>query len=453
MPTEVVVTRVTPPEEGPKFVPAVLPPSPEGGVDPHTAEVLRFMGIASPPVTPANPDVPLPASPFEVPAAPAAAPAGPTAPAEPAAPAPPPVPPSPPAPAPATPVAGGTPPPPAAPAPGSLSRIASAAEKLERAADRLSQPPADPAPPPETPPEDFDRKLRAEALRDLQGRKEFAGRNLVGEFEEFEKSLGEYRKRWETAHPGEAFDLEADEHSGWRDRNEPDIDAEALIRAEARVEGRWEASKIAAQDREARDREAAAAQAQQIAQGAPAKLLAQLGAEDLEKLRAKDPALALAAREAMAGVVGATRAVHELCRPGAVASPTNMTHQWVLGTVDYYEASLASLPPDQTIRDGRTFVRQQEYDRMPPEKRDGVWTLRNEPDMVEHLVHAQFRTLVQNRAEDIRSFMAPPPPPAAAGAPAPPPAPAVPPAPPAPVTSPATSPMAPPAAGAPNYFL
>lgn len=447
MPTEVVVTRVTPPDEAPKFVPAVLPPAPEGGVDPHTAEVLRFIGVASPPVVPtANPDVPPPASPFEVPAAPAAAPAGPTAPAEPAAPAPPPTP-APAAPAPGAP-SPGTPP----PSPGSLSRIATAAERLERAADRLAQPTAEPPPPADTSPEDLERKLRVEALQDLQKRKEFTGRNLLGEFDEFEKSLGEYRKRWETAHPGEDFDFDADEHNSWRDRNEPDVDAELLIRAEARVEARWESAQLMAQERAARDREAVAQQAQQIAQEAPGKLLAQLGAEDLEKLRAKDPALALAAREAFPGVVGATKVVHELCRPGVKDNPSNPTHQFVLGTVAYYEASLASLPADQTIRDGRTFVRQQDYDRLPPERRDGVWTLRNEPGMVEHLVHAQFRTLVENRAADIRAFMQPAAPAAAPGTPPTPPA-TPSPAPPAPVAAPTTSPMAPPVAGAPNYFL
>ena len=468
MPTEVVVTRVTPPEPTPANVPAMFAPTPEGGVDAHTAEVLRFIGVASPPVNPSNPDpnTPPPASPFEVPAVPAtptpATPAAtPTPAAEPGTPAPhapatPPDPatPAPPA-APAAPAAPATPPPP----PGSLSRIASAAERLEKAADRLNAPPAPAAPAapadpaqPELSPEESERELRKAALQELQKRREYSGRNLVGEYEEFTTALGEYQKRWETAHPGEDFDLDDNEHTGWRERNEPDVDAEDLIRTEARIEARREATQIAEQERLRYQQEIVAEQAKVLAQDAPAKVLAQLGAESLEQLKAKDPVLALAVKEAIPGVIGATRVVHELCRPGAKAAPNNPTHQWVLGTVTFYESSLASMPAADTMRDGRRFVRGAEYDRLSPEQKEHAWTLRNETAVVEQLVHSQFRTAIQNRAEDLRSFIGP-----AAPAPGtPPPAPAAPPppppAPPAPVTSAATSPLAPPVAGSPNYF-
>lgn len=438
------MTRVTPPEAVPANVPAVMPPIPEGGVDAHTAEVLRFIGVSSPPVAPStsDPNVPPPSSPFEVPAVPAPVPAAPAAPpaAEPGT-----------APA-AAPAAPGTPAPPspAAPAaPGSLSRIASAAERLERAAERLNAP----APAPEAPaqpadselsPEEAERELRKAALQELQKRREYSGRNLVGEYEEFTTALGEYQKRWETGHPGEDFDIDADEHSGWRDRNEPDVDAEALIRTEARIEARREAQQITANERNRLQQEQATLHAEVLAQDAPAKVIGLLGAESLEKLKEKDPALAYAAKEALPGVVGITKVVHEICRPGAVAQAANPHHQWVLGTVAYYEHSLATLPPDQTIRGGRRFVRGAEYDRLPPAQKEQAWTLRHDPGMVESLAHAQLQRMIQNRADDLRQFMVPAPAAPAPATPAP--------TPPSPVPTPSVSPVTPPASGGPNYF-
>jgi hypothetical protein len=320
---------------------------------------------------------------------------------------------------------------------------------LERAAERLNAP----APAPEAPaqpadselsPEEAERELRKAALQELQKRREYSGRNLVGEYEEFTTALGEYQKRWETGHPGEDFDLDADEHSGWRDRNEPDVDAEALIRTEARIEARREAQQITANERNRLQQEQATMHAEALAQDAPVKVIGLLGAESLEKLKEKDPALAYAAKEALPGVVGITKVVHEICRPGAVAQAANPHHQWVLGTVAYYEHSLATLPPDQTIRGGRRFVRGAEYDRLPPAQKEQAWTLRHDPGMVESLAHAQLQRMIQNRADDLRQFMVPAPAAPAPATPAP--------TPPSPVPTPSVSPVTPPASGGPNYF-
>lgn len=447
---DVSVTRVTPPDQQPTFIDAVVPP--QTPVDPETAQVLRFLGVT--PGTsggvpdPATPETPAP----ETPAAPETPPA------------------------PATPAPAATETPPAAPASPAPETPAKddddAFERLNRAADRLSraaeklQPKELATPAPEGK-EDEEAALRREALRLLEGSKKYAGRSLVGEYDRFLSELRSYKEAWQKENPNATFDYEAEEHEAWRDKHHPDIDDEDVIRAEAKVEARREVQE-AFKEQEAK---MAAAEADRMgaarAAEAPKELVKEFGVETLEELKAKDPAMALAVREASGKLTPLIRAVYGLEHTTAPADVPGeawaAARRYVLGTVALYEHQISRLPVEQSVRDGKVFVPSERYEQLTPAQREQAWTLSRAPEVVTALIMGRIREDVKARAEDLRGWLpasapaAPAPTPAAPAAAPTPSAPGMIPAtfpvkPPSPSASGGVSPVVPPASGGVDYF-
>ena len=443
MPTEVVTTRVTPDTDKPKIIEAV-PPPPLEPLDADSAEVLRFVGIHVPAKPPVSAAPPVPPAPAPSSSPDPATPPGGAAPSS--APAPNPTtgvasPPS--APSPAEPV-----PTPGEPAAGPLSRLAAAADRLNQAADRLATPaptPATPSPAKPEPEVDPETALRQEALRELSNSRKYRGRDLVSEYNRFSDELGSYRTRWMSENPGKRFDVNDGNHDEWLDVHEPDVDRDDLVRAETRIETLRETDRRVEERLRAIEEQRATEEAHRAAQEAPARFVEAFGKGDIDGIKATDPALAFAVKEALPTAARTVETVHAICRPGASVSPTDVHQQFVLGTVAFYELQLANLPPDQSNRDGRQFVPAKVYDQLTPTQRKATWTLRNEPAVVERLVLAQLQRQVTARADEYRGWFAaqaPAPTPAPTPATPPPaPAPVVPVAPPSPVTSSASSPV------------
>lgn len=446
MPTEVVTTRVTPDTDKPKTIEAV-PPPPLEPLDADSAEVLRFVGIHVPAKPPVSAAPPVPPTPAPSSSPDPATPPGGAAPSS--APAPNPttvVAPPPSAPSPAEPV-----PTPGEPAAGPLSRLAAAADRLNQAADRLATPAPTQATPtakpePEAEPEaDPETALRQEALRELSNSRKYRGRDLVSEYNRFSDELGSYRTRWMAENPGKRFDVNDGNHDEWLDVHEPDVDRDDLVRAETRIETLRETDRRVEERLRAIEEQRANEEARRVAQEAPARFVEAFGKGDIDGIKATDPALAFAVKEALPTATRTVETVHAICRPGASVSPTDVHQQFVLGTVAFYESQLANLPPDQSNRDGRQFVPSKVYDQLTPAQRKATWTLRNEPAVVERLVLAQLQRQVTARADVYRGWFAtqaPAPAPVPTPAtPSPAPAPVVPVAPPSPVTSSGSSPV------------
>lgn len=403
--------------EVPANIPAEEPPE-APPIDRSVADALRLIGVSHsgpiieptpPPEPEGDPTPPAPETPPATPETPAA----------------------PPAPAPETPPA--TPPP--APAPkNTLSKVV---EKLDAVAERLAKAGEQPPPPPApaTPPAP-EESVRVQALKLLETdpKSKYRGRDLVKQYSDYEQKWGQYRAKWETEHPADAFDPDDEAHDSFRDRHEPDITEADLIRAEARVEARRDLEETLSQQREqetqARIRENAKAAARSAA-----SLLADKPIAEIEK---EDPALADAVEEAIPAAQRLAKLAHELFTPGSRTQwkLEDPEHKTLLALVGNAEDGLKSQPAEQTTLDGRRFVPSNVWNRLSPDERANAWTPAQEPAVVEMLLQGHLRAGVESRAAKLRTRYA------QRGAAAPPPAPAPTPAP----TPPAPAPT-PPAGG------
>jgi len=328
-------------------------------------------------------------------------------------------------------------------------RFSRAADKLASAVDKIAsreEPPAQ-APAPGGP-GGVDVETRRAVLSLLaKENPRYAGRNLVGEYETFQRSYADYRTKWQTANPGETFDYDAEEHAQWKERNEPQVAGDDILRAEGRLDARREAE--AAVERERRKMEAREAEvrAGNAAQEAPGHLAQMLGAADLDALKAKDPQLAFFARRLAQGLSQFHRQIYEVIRPGNEFQERNPVHATIAGLIAKYEPALVRLPPENLVREGRRFATQAQYEALPKSEKDLYWTARMAPDVVAGLATMEFKRRAEEESAAWQRETGSAPPPAPAGIPASPAPPAgqiVPARPPAATPGPATSPMAPP---------
>ena len=444
-----VSLRILPSDSFPKNTAAEEPP-PGPPIGKDEADVLRLFGI-----TPSGPIVdPIPAEPPPDPAAPPA-PAAPEG--APPAPAPDGAPPAPPAPAPE-----GTPPPATpAPAPAPAPRPSRIEQKLDELAKKVGAGTAPPPAPAPAAPEAPEADLRTQALRLLETdpKSKYRGRPLEAQFKEYDAKWNAYRAKWEVEHPSDAFDPDDEAHDSFRDRYEPDVDPLDIVRAEARIEARAETEARLAEERAAREAERIEENARAAARSA-ASLLTD---EPLASVEEKDPALAAAIEDALPAAERLAELAHRLFSPGTreqfdTSDPGQRT---LLALVGNAEDALAARPAAETSFEGRRFVSSEEFGKLAPKDRRGVWTPAQEPRVVELLLRDHLRRSVEakasaNRAKFEKWAAKRGAPAASPPAPTPPaPAPAAPPPPPAP-TPPAggSPPIVPaPAAGAPAYSV
>lgn len=433
MPTDEGVTIRTL-TEFPPNIPAEEPP-PGMAMDRSVVEALRLIGVSAPGAI--NEPAPIPDPepiPGEAPPTPTDAPPAETPPATPPAPA---------APAPAAPE---TPPAPATPTPSKLSKVV---EKLDQVADRLAKAGEPQTPPPPPAPEPEPESLRIQALKLLESdpKSKYRGQPLVQKYTEYEKKWNDYRTKWEAEHPSDAFDPDDEAHDSFRDRHEPDIAENDIIRAEARVEARAEIESRLEEQRAASTQERIRENAKAAARGA-ASLLADKPLADIE---ADDPALADAVEEAIPAASRLAKLAHELFTPGSRTrwDINDPEHKTLLALVGDSEDTLSRQPAAETTFEGRRFVPSKVWNRLSPEERENSWTPAQEPVIVEVLLKNHLRAGVETRAGKLREkyakrgakYAAAPP----AAAPTPTPAPAPAPTPPAggtglqaPVTIPGT---------------
>lgn len=438
MPNEEGVTFRTA-EPPPADIPAPEPP-PQEPVSRSVAEALKLIGIHPTNVT----EEPSP----EPPPTPTPAPDPNATPAPDTPPAPTPDPGNPPPPAP-TPAPTPTP----TPENRTTSKLNRVVEKLDQVVDKLGKAAPANTPPPAAPEPEPD--LRTQALQSLSSDPKYRGRNLVEEYQEYEKSWKGYKQEWIAKHPGEKFDPEDEAHDSFRDAYEPDIDDRDLVRAEARLEARREAEEaIRAQRAElARER------IQDTARRAEQEAATLLTDVPIDKLEAEDPAKADAIEEALPAAKRLVRLAHEMFTPGSPIGwdQNNPDHRTMMALVGNAEDLLASQPADQTTLDGRRFVTAGEWNKLSERERQRAWTPAQEPRVVEVFLGNHLKATVEARAGKLRErytkraakFAGPTPPaptPALAPTPAPVPAPTPTPTPPAGGT-PLQSPVAAPGTG------
>lgn len=223
-----------------------------------------------------------------------------------------------------------------------------------------------------------------------------------------------YKQQWMAANPGREFVSSDDEHRGFYDTNEPPIDEDDLeeakeavtikkAREEAKREGQEQLRKIEAENavRGAAPhvvRAAAAATATFVELAVP-ELVKEIKAsgqqilakESLEKLEDADPAAYDVLQEFGERVKVVSAEMEKLTIIGDVYKPNRnleviikrpgnrdekiYPHAEILDFAQATEMQVAKLPPEETIRDGRRFVTQGQYDQMV----DSVMSSRRSP--------------------------------------------------------------------------
>src|SRR4030095_12470411 len=274
------------------------------------------------------------------------------------------------------------------------NRLEEATNKLAEGPEKLAEPRTPPPPPPVPAPseEDQDETERLEALAILEKTKAYAGRNLRAEYKNYLKRFKSYQDGWEAEHQGEEFDPEADEHSGWMERNSPDIDEEDVIIARSKLETRREVAGMLAQERAQGMRRIAEAAAEEAARTAPSELpglldekLAGKSDADVEKA---DPLVSVVLEGLKGKAALSARLATQLCHPDA-AIPYNSEderHVWVRQQIESYEKELAALPLARTGRGGKKFGASGPDYQMPEHTRDRHWTIYRAPDVVRYLM-------------------------------------------------------------------
>lgn len=231
-------------------------------------------------------------------------------------------------------------------------------------------------------------------------------------------ALEKYAADWESAHPGETFDQEAEEHKAFLQRNNVDwededfVEAVADIRADAKLEKvnadsnkrmskleraeklRDEAPKVAeSQNRAAKQiwTEFGEEFADIITESG------QFDAKKIEELSKTDP-VGFGYRWAAANDLNREAAeVHKLYQGLVDFDPKNPVHVEMDGFITGMETRLAAKPAEEkTDAEGRVFATQEQWNALTPAQRENRWTLSSQ-DVIYH----RTRFLARDTTEKI----------------------------------------------------
>lgn len=316
-----------------------------------------------------------------------------------------------------------------------LERAAALAadEAVKRAEERRPKPA--PEPPKPAPVVDaFEKGLHPAYKRDLEVYRHIesadpAYQGIAAALLDFYRQEGEYIAKWEAAHPNEQFDPDADEHAGFYGKM-PEVDdtvleaaREALMRNKIKAEVKTEVEKeilpqVQAQKLEQQMREAAPAivavaneavvamietAAPELAKVLPADK--RVNEEVVTKMEASDPVAFEIVNEEAEHLRVLTTELERLTRFGdayperptatvklASSGHVIMPHQELQEFAVALEAEFAQMPKEESVRDGKRFMRQADLyarierirksdlpaDQKSAAERDllnGVWTL------------------------------------------------------------------------------
>jgi len=293
---------------------------------------------------------------------------------------------------------------PAPPTPLTLSQVAELAAKTAVQTMKAAEPPK---PPPAPEPPNPDAALTAEQKKTLaviERMSTIFPDQYKNATEEYRKSLGkltEYQQKWETEHPGEDFDQDADEHSDFMEKNifgweeEHYQEAQLDIKAEEKIAAAEQRRKVA--DEKAKSEEQHRQEELNNSRGAVEKikfeaakdylkslgpefsdLLKDDGKEDSEKinaLRESSPDHAKIVEGFWNRLDAEVPELHALMSGLKEFDPNNKLHAEIGQFATQQEKVVMGWTPEQRIDEkGRPFLPLNDYYAIPKEQRDGYWT-------------------------------------------------------------------------------
>lgn len=237
-------------------------------------------------------------------------------------------------------------------------------------------------------------------------------------FSTFVDKLAKYRKDWQTANAGQAFNPNDDAHEDFYSANEPQVSQADLHKARVRKEARGMIAEEIAKERESSERRIAEVEARAVgpeiarnanaaANAATGQFVAEITDEAIKGHLAKSPdALKEAdpvAFEVLNHHVGELqRDVHELHtivnRPGYY-NGNNPVHRNISTFIQQQEQRIAGLPPTQKMFENRQFATRDQFAKMAPTARANFWTL-GEKDVAYMLTQTAAHRAVQSVATE-----------------------------------------------------
>lgn len=215
-------------------------------------------------------------------------------------------------------------------------------------------------------------------------------------YRKFAKDEAVHIAKWEAAHPGETFDPEADEHAGWYDKHEPELDARDLMTAEVEIASERKAQAIAAKEtaktqkeiesiRTERQVERAEAVVPQLSQrgfGIVASTLGESVVKALtelkegETLEAKDPAAHVVLAKTIPELNAQTlEAARIFGTEGKVFNSKNAVHNVIAETAQEFENEILADPIEKSTINGRKYAPYVKWLAMGADERANHWTM------------------------------------------------------------------------------
>jgi hypothetical protein len=257
-----------------------------------------------------------------------------------------------------------------------------------------------PAPAPEKPLAEVDAKLarKLAVYQRMEALEPERYKGLADRYRENTERLRVYADQWNKNHPGETFDESADEHTGFIEALETEVDyddddyTEALadIRAERRLKStESELNERLSQFDTAEKRRQAEPKIRAAGIAAGSEFWKDLGDDykdvldesgevnvtALKALRETDPIKHDIAVTMAATAEGVAQTIYKLANGLEKYDPNNPAHSDLGKFAVQQESAMRSRPAEDQLDDeGRRFARKNDYDKMTPEKRAKHWT-------------------------------------------------------------------------------
>lgn len=235
----------------------------------------------------------------------------------------------------------------------------------------------------------------------------------MDEYKAYEDKLEDYRKSWESEHPGKPFNLEDPTHDEWQEANAPaGIDEDIVRQAETGVISERRIQQMLQEQRAEMMRGPIQHLATESAAAGEKHLLTAVAGkpvESFEQLREMDPEVAYLVQPTLRAARTAAAAVAELLTPGSPIQPDpkNSGHAMVMGRVQHYETEILRLPPEQRLdANGRPYVPGDVYERLSPREQARCWTFRRAPDEMAALVLRDLQVEANAAIQDHKAWKA-----------------------------------------------
>lgn len=215
-------------------------------------------------------------------------------------------------------------------------------------------------------------------------------KGIDANFRSFLKAKRAYQDKWESAHPDEQFDVEAEEHQAFLDRHLPKYDESDFDDAKVSLR----AKQITKAELEKRDKQQAKREAEQTvatksettSSFAAKQFVAGINPDLAKAFESQDSFKQFNDANPVAGYfidqrIGELRAeigeLIKLSQPGLDYRPIqgHPIHDALSRTAIDTEIAIKQLPASQRINQGKEFATLKEYSQMTPEERDRHWIL------------------------------------------------------------------------------